>query len=95
MTTTVHIEHRIHDFDLWKGAFARLAGARDQAGVIAHRIAQPVGDAHQVVIDLDFAGADQAERFLTFLRTQVWASSEKSPALAGDISTTLLVLADV
>jgi hypothetical protein len=95
MTTTLHIEHQIHDFDLWKGAFAGLADARERAGVIAHRIAQPVGDAHQVVIDLDFARADQAEQFLTFLQTQIWTSSEKSPALAGGISTMLLDLTDV
>jgi len=42
-----------------------------------------VDDAHYVVVDLDFQTAGEAEKFLDFLRTTVWASPENAPALAG------------
>jgi hypothetical protein len=94
-TTTLHIEHSIHDFEMWKGAFARLADRRREDGVIGQRVARPVDDPHYVLVELDFTEARQAERFLEFLRTQVWTSAERSPALAGTVSTRILARADV
>jgi len=90
MTTTLHIEHPIHDFAMWKAAFDGLAGYRDRAGVLAARIAQPVDDQHYVVVDLDFADAERATAFLGFLRANVWSTPERSPALAGAITTRIL-----
>jgi len=90
MTTTLHIEHPIHDFAMWKTAFDRMGDARDRAGVLSARIAQPVDDAHYVVVDLDFADAARATAFLGFLRASVWSTPERSPALAGDITTRIL-----
>ena len=58
--TTLHIEHPIHDFAMWKAAFDRLAGVRDRAGVLSARVAQPVDDHRYVVVDLDFADAERA-----------------------------------
>jgi hypothetical protein len=92
--TTLHIEHPISDFALWRTAFDRMAEARQGAGVTAYRVAQPVTDPHYVVIDLDFADADSAERFLGFLRSTVWSSPDRAPALAGDIRATVLEPAD-
>lgn len=88
--TTLHIEHPITDYDTWKGAFDRFADVRREAGVLAHRIHRPVDDDLYVVVDLDFAVADRAERFLTFLRERVWAVPDSSPALAGEPRTRLL-----
>jgi hypothetical protein len=82
--TTLHIEHAIVDFDIWKGAFDRFADQRATAGVVRHRIQQPLGDPRFVVIDLDFDEQEQAERFLAFLRNHVWPSKEAAPGLAGD-----------
>jgi hypothetical protein len=79
---TLHIEHAIVDFDLWKGAFDRFSQRREQAGVVRHRIQRPVDDPHYVVIDLDFQAREEAEHFLDFLREHVWPSSENAPALA-------------
>ena len=93
--TTLHIEHSIHDFEVWKGAFARLAGRRREAGVLGHRVARAVDDPHYVWIDLDFADARRAEAFLDFLRTRVWAAADQSPALAGAVSTRILERAAV
>lgn len=86
----LHIEHAITDFVTWKSAFDGLAGARARAGVLAHRIHRPVDDPAYVLIDLDFAEQAQAEQFLTFLHTKVWASREASPALKGDPRTRIL-----
>jgi hypothetical protein len=80
---TLHIEHAISDLATWKSAFDRFAPAREQAGVRGHRIQQPIDDPHQVVIDLDFDTTDQAQRFLHFLQTTVWASPQNAPALVG------------
>jgi hypothetical protein len=88
--TTLHIEHPITDLPTWKAAFDRFAEHRRQGGVSAERVQQPVGDAHSVVIDLDFPTREQARRFLGFLETTVWASPDSSPALAGTPRTSLL-----
>lgn len=87
---TLHIEHPITDFGVWKAAFDRFARVREESGVRGHRILRPVDDAHYVVIDLDFPTAAQAERFLGFLRTKVWTSADNAPALAGTPQTRIL-----
>ena len=80
---TLHIEHPITDFGVWKAAFDRFAQVREESGVRGHRILRPVDDAHYVVIDLDFPTAGQAEKFLGFLQAKVWTSPDNAPALAG------------
>jgi hypothetical protein len=90
---TLHIEHAITDFTVWKAAFDRFAQTRAAAGVRRHRVAQPVDDDHYVLIDLDFATADEARRFLGFLTTSVWHTGN-APALVGQPQTRILRLAD-
>jgi hypothetical protein len=87
---TLHIEHAIVDFELWKVAFDRFAEKRKQSGVLRHRIQQPIDDPRYVVIDLDFGTADEAERFLAFLHEKVWPSQDNAPALAGRPQTRIL-----
>ena len=87
---TLHIEHAISDFDVWRGAFQRFEPHRTQAGVRAERIQRPVDDPQFVVIDLDFDTVNAAEKFRDFLTTTVWASREASPALAGTPQTRIL-----
>ena len=88
--STLHIEHAIIDFDLWKAAFGRFAEFRKQSGVLRHRIQRPVGDPNYVVIDLDFDSPAEAQRFLAFLHAKVWSTQENSPALAGTPQTKIL-----
>lgn len=90
MTTTLHIEHAISDFDQWHRAFERFADRRAQAGVLGQRVQQPVDDPRYVVIDLDFDTVDGAHRFLDFLQTQVWSSHANAPALIGTPQTRIL-----
>jgi hypothetical protein len=89
-TTTLHIEHPISDLPTWKAAFDRVAPYRERAGVLRHRVQQPVGEPHFIVVDLEFATTPEAEAFLAFLKTTIWASAENSPALAGEPRTMLL-----
>lgn len=88
---TLRIEHPITDYAVWKQAFDRFAGLRQEAGVRGHHVRRPVDDPHHVVIDLDFDTADQASRFLAILQTRVWSTPANSPALAGDPVTQILV----
>jgi hypothetical protein len=87
---TLHIEHAIIDFDLWKLAFDRFAELRKEAGVLRHRVQQPIDDPKYVVIDLDFDTTEAAEGFRAFLHEKVWSSPEDSPALAGRPQTKIL-----
>jgi len=87
---TLHIEHAVVDFDLWKEAFDRFGTVRQEAGVLEHRILRPVDDSRYVMIQLDFATRDRAEGFLTFLTARVWSAPENSPALVGLPRTRIL-----
>ena len=87
---TLHIQHPVTDFDTWTAAFGRFADARRQGGVRAERVRRPVDDPRFVVIDLDFDSTEEAQRFLGFLRVQVWANPANAPALAGTPTTLIL-----
>ncbi|MEP7055538.1 MAG: hypothetical protein ABI912_09850 [Actinomycetota bacterium] len=92
---TLHIEHPISDFGIWRAAFDRFAEMRQRAGVRAQRIQQPVDDPHYVVIDLDFDSVAEAEALLAFLYAEVWSSRDAAPALAGAPQTRILQPAQV
>jgi hypothetical protein len=92
---TLHIEHAINDFDVWRAAFGRFAEVRTRSGVLAQRVHRPVDDPRYVVIDLDFGTTEEAQRFLTFLREQVWVSAANAPALVGSPQTRILEPAEV
>ena len=87
---TLHIEHAITDLATWRTAFDRFAGRRRAGGVRGERVQQPVDDTHYVVVDLDSPTRAEAEQFLAFLESTVWASRDSSPALAGHPLTRIL-----
>jgi hypothetical protein len=87
---TLHIEHPITDYATWRAAFDGFAAVRREAGVVAERVARPVGDPRTIVVDLDFEDAERAAAFLRFLRDQVWSSPASAPALAGPPTTAIL-----
>jgi hypothetical protein len=80
---TLHIEHEITDLATWLGAFARFEEARNNAGVKAERVSQPVDDDNYIYVELDFDTTEQAEGFKSFLETKVWSNPDASPALEG------------
>ena len=87
---TLHIEHSVTDIETWRAAFGAFAGARHGACVRGERVNCPVGRANYVVIDLDFDTTSEAQAFLRFLQTTVWARPENSPALVGAPTTVIL-----
>jgi hypothetical protein len=87
---TLHIEHEVTDLPTWISAFTRFADARRQAGVRAERIQRPVDDLNHMVIDLEFDTTGEAEKFLGFLKGQIWGIRENSPALAGTPETMIM-----
>lgn len=93
--STLLIEHSISDFDTWYAAFERFAAQRKGAGVLRERIMQPVDDPHYILIDLEFATVEAAQRFQHFLETQVWSNPANSPALEGSPRSRIVRTAQV
>jgi hypothetical protein len=91
---TLRIEHAITDFDTWKQAFDRFAGARRDGGVLGHRIHCPPDDPHYVLVELDFGTGEDAARFRDFLATRVWSTPTNAPALVGTPQTRILDLVE-
>jgi hypothetical protein len=91
---TLHIEHPITDFEVWRGAFERFAEHRAGSGVRGCRVLRPVDDPRYVVVDLDFDSTTEAESFLAFLESEVWSTPSNAPALAGSPRTRILELAE-
>ncbi|MHB1568564.1 MAG: hypothetical protein ACYC0H_05110 [Solirubrobacteraceae bacterium] len=87
---TLSIEHAISDFPTWKQAFDRFAEARENAGVVGHRIRRLVDDVHYLVIELEFDTQENADNFRQFLHNVVWANRDASPALVGTPATRIL-----
>jgi hypothetical protein len=87
---TLQIEHPIKDFGMWMGAYGNDPLGRSASGVVAERVYRPVDDDHYVVLDLDFTTVTGAEQFLERLKSQVWAISAVSPALAGGPKTRIV-----
>lgn len=89
---TLHIEHRISDYTVWRAAFDRFADIRRQAGVRGHRVLRPVDDPQSIVVDLDFDTPEEAAAFRTFLQDKVWPRPDRAPALVGTARTSILEL---
>jgi hypothetical protein len=91
---TVQIEHPVPAYATWRRADDRFAEVRRHAGVIAERVAHPLGpggvDGAHLVIELDFPDVARAEAFVGFLRTTVWSNPDNAPALAGEPVVRLL-----
>ncbi len=87
---TLHIEHPVREFGMWREAFDRFADVRRQAGVRDATVRRPIDDPAYVVVDLEFASTEQATGFLEFLRSRVWSNPAASPALIGVPRTMIL-----
>jgi hypothetical protein len=71
-----------------------LAGGRKRSGARSYRIFRPVDNEHEVMLDLDFDTAAEANRFLETLRNEVWSSREKAPAKVGAPKTRIIDLVE-
>jgi hypothetical protein len=86
---TLHIEHAISDFDVWKNAFEADPARREQSGVTRYRVFRPLDDPRYVAIDLDFDTIAEAEAFRSVLE-DLWGSGHATPALAGTPQTRIV-----
>lgn len=68
---TLHIEHAVTSYDAWKRLFDADPRDRRGSGVLAYRVMRPVDDPDFVLIDLDFATREGAERMHASLR-ELW-----------------------
>ena len=75
--TTLRIEHRVADYDVWKQAFDSDPAGRERSGVRRYRILRSVDDRDLVMIDLDFDTPAQAEALLGAMRG-VWAGPARN-----------------
>jgi hypothetical protein len=71
----LQIEHKIPDFERWKKAFYEDPINRKKSGVRHFRIFRPVGDPNYVIIDLEFAGMEEANGALAALQ-ELWGKVE-------------------
>src|SRR5512135_2988448 len=82
--------YHITDLETWLGTYARYAPAREHAGVKAAHVLQPDDDPHHILVILFFDTTEGAENFRTFLREQVWTSTEAVPGMAGEPQAMIL-----
>jgi len=74
---TVRIEHSVPDFAGWKLAFDSDPADRKGSGVRRYQVLRSVEDPNYVLIDLDFAQLEEAERFLAKMRG-IWSGPGQS-----------------
>ncbi|MFD0362324.1 hypothetical protein ACFQZZ_12830 [Nocardia sp. GCM10030253] len=68
MTTTLHVDNTVHDFDTWKAVFDKFDQFRTERNVRSYRIGRLVDAPDRVFIDLDFDSRAYAESFRDDLR---------------------------
>ena len=73
----VRIEHKVVSYDRWREAFDRDPADRRGSGVQRYQVLRGVDDPNYVLIDLEFAALDQAQRFLQKMR-EIWAGPGKA-----------------
>jgi hypothetical protein len=67
----LRIEHRVPDYEGWKQAFDSDPADRKGSGVKRYWIMRSIDDPQQVLIDLEFDTAGQAEALLASMR-KIW-----------------------
>lgn len=63
MTTTLHVDNTVRDFDTWKAVFDKFDRFRADHQVRSYRISRIHEAPDRVYIDLDFDTLDAAEAF--------------------------------
>ena len=94
MTATLRVDLEVRDYDLWRSAFDQDAGGRERSGARSYRIFRPLDNEHEVMLDIDFDTAADANQFLEILRNKVWPSPEKAPAKVGAPKTRIIDLVE-
>ncbi|KRA39373.1 MULTISPECIES: hypothetical protein [unclassified Nocardioides] len=88
MTTTLHIENTVHDYDSWKLAFDKFDRFRAENGVRSYRVTRSADDPHEVVVELDFDSTGVAEAFAQLLQ-KVWQTPQSQQHLVRHSAPTM------
>jgi hypothetical protein len=80
MTTTLHIENTVRDYDSWKAVFDKFDRFRVDKGVRSYRLSRDPGQLNRVTIDLDFDSHDEAAAFRGALE-QIWTTPQSREQL--------------
>lgn len=91
---TLRLELKVRDYDMWRAAFERDSGGRQQAGMRRYQIFRPIDDPNCVMVDGEFDGAQDAQAFLEVMRTQVWPDRDKAPAKVGAPQTRIVEMVE-
>ncbi|HLG31954.1 MAG TPA: hypothetical protein VI362_02855 [Ignavibacteriaceae bacterium] len=70
---TLHIEHKVSNYNEWKKVFDSDPINRKKSGVRSYRIFRPVDDPNYVLIDLEFDNLNDSETVLTALN-KLWSN---------------------
>ena len=90
---TIHIEHAIGDFDVWKAAFDRDPVGRSAIGIRHHRIYRPPDDPKYVIIELDVETPEAVDAILS-AAGELWDAASESPALTSKPTVKVLELVE-
>ncbi|WP_423065762.1 hypothetical protein [Devosia sp. CN2-171] len=72
----LHIEHSVPDYEAWRrNGFDSDPLGRQKMGVLRHRVGRRTDDLNHVMIDLEFATSEDAERMAAALK-QMWVGAE-------------------
>jgi len=72
----LHIEHSVPDYDAWRRmGFDSDPLGRQQMGVKRYRVGRRADDPNHVMIDLEFATRDAADKMAAALR-QMWVGAQ-------------------
>ena len=93
MTTTLHIENTVHDYDSWKQAFDKFDRFRADNGVQSYRVTRRTDDPQEVVVELDFDSMGAAEAFGQLLQ-KVWQTPQSQQHLVAHAEPRILTLVE-
>ncbi|HKS91316.1 MAG TPA: hypothetical protein VJQ83_05255 [Tepidiformaceae bacterium] len=62
--SVLFIQHPVRDFQAWKKAFDSDPAGRAQNGVTRYAIYRPHDDPNDVIVSMEFASREQAQKFL-------------------------------
>ena len=74
-TIILRVEHKVGNFDAWKGMFDNDPIDRQKSGVRRYRILRATDDPNYVMIDLEFDGLKEAENVRSALHN-LWGTPE-------------------
>ncbi|WP_330231872.1 hypothetical protein OHA40_04880 [Nocardia sp. NBC_00508] len=91
MTTTVHVDDTVRDYDSWKTMFDSYEKFRADAGARNCRVERFLHNPNRVLIDLDFDTAAAAEAFRDDLRKIIDSPRVQGTLVSHEVSILELV----